>query len=158
MFVATMILIVSVALFLFYLQATCQKILAQRFDQAYFQSIVDANRLEFPFVRKALEEFDTPVDYPWVCMTLKCDYLALTYLLKNAANARQRYTREERLLMLYFRAIFFALFTVHVLKLREKPAILKLTAVLQHFADVVGQRVTRVRFGEVSASDYLLTL
>ena len=158
MFVASMILIISIALFLFYLQATCQKILAQRFDRAYYQSIVDANRLEFPFVRKALEEFDTPVDYPWVCMTLKCDYLALTYLLKNAANAKQSYTREERLLMLYFRAIFFALFTVHLLKLGEKPAILKLTEVLQHFADVVGLRVNRVRFGEVSASDYLMTL
>src|SRR2546425_12153896 len=111
MILASMILIFSIGLFLFYLQATCQKILARKFDQEYFQSIVDANRLEFPFVRKALEEFDTPVDYPWICMTLKCDYLALTYLLKNAANAEQSYSREERLLMLYFRAIFGALCT-----------------------------------------------
>lgn len=158
MIVASLILVISVALFFFYIQATCQKILARKFSEAYFQSIVDANRLEFPFVRKALEEFDTPVDYPWVCMTLKCDYLALTYLLKNAANAKQSYTREERLLMLYFRAVFFSLFTLHVLKLGEKPTILKLTRILQHFADVVGQRVNQVRFGELNASDYLLTL
>ena len=91
-------------------------------------------------------------------MTLKCDYLALTYLLKNAANVKQSYTREERLLMLYFRAVLFSLFTLHVLKLGEKPTILKLTRILQHFADVVGQRVNQVRFGELSASDYLLTL
>lgn len=158
MIVASMILVISVALFFFYVQAACQKILARKFSEAYFQSIVDANRLEFPFVRKALEDFDTPVDYPWVCMTLKCDYLALTYLLKNAANTKQSYTREERLLMLYFRAIFFSLFTLHALKLREKPTIIKLTQVLQHFADVVGERVNQVRFGEVSASDYLQAL
>lgn len=158
MIVATMILIISVALFFFYIQVTCQKILARKFSEAYFQSIVDANRLEFPFVRKALEEFDTPVDYPWVCMTLKCDYLALTYLLKNAANVKQSYTREERLLMLYFRAILFSLFTLHLLKLREKPTIINLTRVLQHFADLVGQRVDQARFGELSASEYLQTL
>lgn len=158
MIVTFMMLVISVALFFFYVQATCQKILARRFDEAYFRSIVEANRLEFPFVRKALEEFDTPVDYPWVCMTLKCDYLALTYLLKNAANTKQRYTREERMLILYFRALFFSLFALHLFKLSEKPAILKLTQVLQHFADVVGQRVNQVRSGELSASDYLLTL
>lgn len=158
MFAASVILIISVALFLFYLQATCQKILAHKFDQAYYMTIVDANRLEFPFVRKALEEFRAPVDYPWVCMTLKCDYLALTYLLKNAANAKHRYTREERLLMFYFRAIFFALFTARLLRLAEKPSILKLTEILQHFADIVGERVNHVRFGDLSASDYLMTL
>jgi hypothetical protein len=158
MFMASMILIISVALLLFYLQATCQKILARKFDREYFQSIVASNRLEFPFVRKALEEFDTPVDYPWVSMTLKCDYLALTYLLKNAANARRSYSRDEHLLMLYFRAIFCSLFALHFLRLCEKPAILKLTAILQHFADVVGLRVNRVRLDDLSASDYLLTL
>src|SRR5438128_10349917 len=106
MILASMILILSIGLFLFYLQATCQKILAQKFDQEYFQSIVDAKRLEFPFVRKALEEVETPVDYPWVCMTLKCDYLALSYLLKTAATDVQRYSVGERLLRLYLLAIF----------------------------------------------------
>jgi len=44
------------------------------------------------------------------------------------------------LLMLYFRAIFFILSTLHLLRLREKPSILKLTAILQHFAGVVFYR------------------
>ena len=158
MILASMILILSVALFLFYVQATCQKILARKCGEDYFQTIVDANRLEFPFVEKALKEFDTPVDYPWVRLTLKCDFLALTFLLKNVANANRRYTREERLLMLYFRAIFFILSTLHLLRLREKPSILKLTAILQHFAGVVGERINQVRFGNLRASDYLLTL
>jgi hypothetical protein len=46
----------------------------------------------------------------------------------------------------------------HWLRLREKPPILKLTAILQFFANVVGQRVSMVRFGNLTASDYLLNL
>lgn len=158
MFLAALILIVSTALFFFYLQATCQKILRQEFDQEYFQAIVNANRLEFPSVKKALEEFGAPVDYPRFRTMLKCDFLALTYLLKNAANVNQRYSHEEWLLIFYFRLIFSTLLARHLLRLREKPAILKLTAVLQYFANVVGQRVNMVRFGNLAASEYLLNL
>lgn len=158
MYLTVTILVISLALFFFYLQATCERILRRKFDQEYFQSIVNANRLEFPFIRTAIEEYDTPVDYPWVRMTLKCDFLALTYLLKNAANLKQSHSREERLLIVYFRSLLFALFALHLFGLSEKPAILRLTRILQHFADVVGQRVNRVRFGDLSASDYLLSL
>jgi hypothetical protein len=158
MVMATLILVISTALFIFYIQVTCQKILRKKFDQEYAASIVNANRLEFPAVRKALEEFDAPVDYPRLRMTLRCDFLALTYLLKNAGNLNQRYSREERLLIMYARAMFFSLFIRHLLQLKEKPAVLKLAAVLQYFANVVGQRVNRVRFGNLAPSDYLLSL
>jgi len=46
----------------------------------------------------------------------------------------------------------------HWLKLRETPIVLKLTAVLKYFANVVGERVNTVRFGNLTASDYLLNL
>jgi hypothetical protein len=156
MFLAALILILSTALFFFYFQATCQKILRRQFDQEYFQAIVNANRLEFPSVRKALEDLDEPVAYPRLLMMLKCDFLALSYLLKNAANLQQRYSNEERLLMLYFRLLFLSLLTRHWLRLREKPAIVKLTAILQYFANVLGQRVNTVRLADLTASDYLL--
>lgn len=158
MFVASLVLVVSTALFFFYFQVACQRILRRKFDREYFQAIVNANRLEFPVVRKTLEEYEAPVDYARVRMILKCDYLALTYLLKNAANVNQRYSREELLLILYFKTVFFSLVARHWLRLREKPAILRLTAVLQFFANVVGQRVSLVRFGNLTASDYLLNL
>jgi hypothetical protein len=158
MFEASLILIISTALLLFYFQVTCQKILRRKFDREYSRSIVNANRLEFPAVQKSLMDFDHSVDYARLRMTLRCDFLALTYLLKNAGNLRQRYSREEMLLIVYSRSLFFSLFIRHLLKLREKPAILKLTAVLEYFANVVGQRVDRVRFGNFSPSDYLLSL
>jgi hypothetical protein len=158
MILAAVILILSTALLFFYLQATCQKILRRQFDQEYFHSIVNANRLEFPSVRKALKDFGMPVDYPRLRMMLKCDFLALAYLLKNAANVQQRYSREERLLILYFRLTFLSLLAHHLLRLPLKPVVLKLTAILQYFANVVGQRVNTVRFGNLTASDYLLNI
>jgi len=158
MIVAVMVLVLSTALFFFYFQVTCQKILGRQFDREYFQSIANANRLEFPSLRKSLEEFGAPVDYSRLRMMLRCDFLALTYLLKNAANVNQRYTYDERLLILYFRWQFLSLAVRRILKLGESTAILKLTSVLQYFANVVGQRVNAVKFGNLTAADYLLNL
>jgi len=98
------------------------------------------------------------MEYPRLTVMLKCDFLALTYLLKNAANVNQRYSYEERLLMLYFKLVFASLVTRHWLKLRESTAAMNLTTILQYFANVVGERVNAVRFGNLTASDYLLNL
>lgn len=158
MIVAVLILILSTALFFFYFQVTCRKILCRQFDREYFQSIANANRLEFPSLRRSLEDFGAPVDYSRLRMMLRCDFLALTYLLKNAANVNQSYTYDERLLILYFRWQFLSLAVRRLLRLGENTAILRLTAVLQYFANVVGQRVNAVKFGNLTAADYLLNL
>jgi hypothetical protein len=155
---AALILILSTAFFFFYLQATCQRILRQQFDREYFLAIVNASRLEFPAVFWTLGEFNSGVDYPRLRMMLKCDFRALTYLLKNAVNVKQRYSGKERLLMFYFRFVLASLITRHWLRVGEKPAILKLTAILQYFANVVGQRVNTVRFANLTAADYVLGL
>ena len=146
MVLATLILILSTALFFFYLQGTLQSILRRQFDREYFLAIVNANRLEFPAARKALEEFDAPINSLQLQMRLKCDFRALTYLLRNAANVNQRYSPEDRFVMLCFRLVFVSLITRRWLRLREKPAILKLAAILQYFANVVGQRVYTLHF------------
>jgi hypothetical protein len=156
MVLAALILILSTALFFFYLQGTLQSILRRQFDREYFLTIVNANRLEFPAVRKALEEFNAPVDSLQMLMRLKGDFRALTYLLRHAANVKQRYSYEERLLMLYFRLVFVSLITRHWLRLREKPAILMLTAILQYFANVVGQRIYTLCFETLAATDHLM--
>ena len=157
MFLAVLILVLSTAMLFFYLQVACQKVLRRQFEREYSQFIVNANRLEFPYVRKALEEMTEPLDHARTRMMLKCDFLALTYLLKNAANVSQSYSREERMLIFYFRALFFSFVLRHLLGLREKKAILNITSILQYFANVVGQRVNLVRFGNLTATDYLLT-
>ena len=155
---ATLILVASAALFLFYIQAACERILRRRFEDSLPDPIVDANRLEFPFIRKALEEFDGPVDYPRFSMQLKCDYLALIYLLKNAANQHHHLSRHERLLAIYFRALSGTLAGLHLVSFAERPVLLKMSSVLEYFANVLGERIKRVRFGRLSASEYLMSL
>jgi len=150
----TLVLIVSAGLLFFYVQAVCKKVLQRPFTQEYFQAIAKANNLEFPSVRKAIEAVGAPVEYPRLIVTLRCDFLVLTYLLKNATNVYQGCTYEERLLILYFRVLFVSLVTRHWLRWRENSAVLKLTIILQYFANVVGERVNRVRFGSLSASDF----
>jgi hypothetical protein len=122
------------------LQVQCQRILRREFGEEFFLAVVNANRLGFPFVRKALEEFDVPVDYERSRMRLKCDFLALTYLIENACNAQGRFSKEERLLRMYFKAVFFALAIRHKVGLSEKAALLKLTSILEYFANVLGER------------------
>ncbi|HXX22298.1 MAG TPA: hypothetical protein VEO19_04020 [Terriglobia bacterium] len=155
MFLAALVLILSAAMFFFYFQTTCQKIVRRQFEQEYFRSIVTAHRLEFLALQASLEESGVPVGCPRLHRMLKCDFLALTYLLKNAANVSQRYSNEERLLILYSRWQFLSLAVRCLLGLDEKKAALKVTSVLQYFANVVGQRVNRARAGNIIATDYL---
>ncbi len=95
MFIAALILILSTVLFFFFLEKHCQEILQRQSAQAFWQAIADANMLESPSVRKALEELGVPVEY-W----------PLTDLITNAGNVNRRYTFKERLLFLYLRLVF----------------------------------------------------
>lgn len=156
--VSVLVLIFSAALFFFYWQVTVQRILRRAFDQEYFQTMVSTIGLEFPTLRKAFEEPNAPIDYAGLRMIVKRDFRALTYLLKNAANVGQRYSGEERLLIFYFRLVLISLIARHWLRLREKPAVLELAAILQYFANSLGKRINSVRIGNRSASDYLLSL
>ena len=137
MLFSIVLLIVAFAFLMFYFQATCDKILLRAFEGEFFHGVANANRLSFSFVRKALEEFDVPGDYWRFRMQLKCDFLALNYLLKNA---KQRFSKEEMLLRMYFEAVLFALWIRHQLGLSEKAAVLKLTSILEYFANVLGER------------------
>lgn len=149
MLLAGLVLLTSVGIFLFYLQAACQKVLRREFENDYFESVVDANRLEFPSVRNIAERAEVTGDFGGMKTALKCDYMALTFLLKHASNASLRFTTEDRLLMIYFHLNFLSLKLCHLLGLRENPAILKLTAILQYFSNVIGQRVCELRFASV---------
>ena len=158
MVVAVLILIFSIALFFFYLQVSLQRILRLSFDREYFQTVVTANCLEFPALRKAFEEPNGPVDYARLRMIIKCDFHALIFLLKHAANVNQRYSRQERLLIIYFGVVRASLIARHWLRLSEKPAVLELASILQYFANTVGKRIASARFGNLSDSAYLLNL
>ena len=152
MILAWLILALSMAMVFFYFQTTCQRILHRQFEGEPFQSIASVIRLELPSLRRSLEEFGSPVDYHRLRRMLRCDFLALTYLLKNFANANRCYSNEERLLTLYFRRQLLSLAVRRQLKAGEKKAILRLTSVLEYFANVVGQHMKTVRCGNSAAA------
>jgi hypothetical protein len=156
MFVLILIGFAGTGGLLFHLQALCQKLMGRRLTRKFYEPIVTAHQLEFPLVRKAVENFGSSGECSRLTVTLKCDFLAVTYLLRNASNFDQRVTYEDRLLMLYFKVLFVSLITRHRLGLRKNSTVLKLTTILQYFADVVGERVSTVRFEPVTAADFLL--
>jgi len=82
----------------------------------------------------------------------------LIYLLKNAANQGRKLSGSERALAIYFRTLSGTLAGLHLLKFGERPVLLKMTAVLEYFANVLGERIKRVRFGQQTASEYLMSL
>jgi len=136
--VATLILILSAAMFLFYFQATCQTILRREFDREYFRSIVSANGLEFPSLRKALQDSSQSVDFDRIREGLSCDFLTLTYLLKRDVRADGSYLWDVRLLVLYFHVVYLLMLARHVLRLGENSAVMNLTSILQHLSNLAG--------------------
>ena len=151
MLMPAMILIVFTCLLCFWFQADCRRILARPFAREYFQPIVTAHRFEFLLVRNTSGDFAQPTEFLRKTAALRCDFLGLTYLLKHTANFNQSYTWEELRLILYFKVLFILLVTGHWLRWREKPALMKLTAVLLYFANVIGERVSRIRFDNLAA-------
>ncbi len=153
MILSWLILTLSLAIVFFYFQATCQRILRQQFEREYFQSIAKVIRLEFPSLRKSLPELGIAVDYSRVPKALKCDFLALTHLLKNTADVKQGYSKEQRLLILYFRIQFLSLAVRRLLRVGERKAALRLTSVLQYLANVIGQRLYADEYGNLRAEN-----
>ena len=132
---------VSTALFLFYVQTICQKALRREFSRPYFRDVLDAVRLEFP---RLCEDtgLSRSLGFNDIRLALRCDFVMLEYLLKHADPARRPLPGQERILLLYFRWLLFWLPVRHAFRVREKEAVAKLAAILQHFANVVGEQVS----------------
>lgn len=141
MTVSLAVLVVSVALFLFYAQTICQKALHREFSRPYFQAVLDAVRLEFPRLREE-SAAARALDFSEVRLALRGDFVMLAFLLKRADPARRPLPREEKMLLLYFRLLLICLPILHAFGIREKQAVAKLACILQHFANVVGERVS----------------
>jgi hypothetical protein len=157
MFFGAIILIVSTALFFFYLQSACERVLREQFDQQYFHAIAQVCRLEFPSLRLAMERTDVPVDYTSVCTKLRVDFAVLS-TLKNTAHGLGRPRLGERLLTAYFQAISISLPLLRAAGL-GKQAIRKLTAILQYSSNAVGRQLSSVQLAQpLTPSQYLAGL
>lgn len=145
------ILVVSTALFFFYIQTLCQKVLQREFSRAYFQDVLNAIELEFPRLRNELAA-NAPISYSQIRQALKLDYFTLTFLLKNGNPDQHRFTWQERLLVNYFRLHFFLLPLRYAFHFREKQSVMKLTTILHHFANLVGEKVSMMSVASTAAS------
>jgi len=156
MILATLILILSTAMFFFYFQNTCQRVLRRQFEREYFKSIAEVMRLEFPAVRKSLDDPYASIDYSRLSKALRADLFALTHVLENTARLDEGPSLEDRLLILYFRCQLISFAVRRFIRVGEKTAILRLTSVLQYFGNLAGQRFCiAARFSMSTASDYL---
>lgn len=141
MMVAILVLVVSSALFFFYIQILCEGVLRREFSHPCLQDIIKAARLEYPRLRDSLIA-NASFNYSDTCVALKCDFRALEYLLKNSDPSRRHLSRHERILILYFRFLLFSLPIRHAFKLEEKQATLRLATILQFFANSVGEKLS----------------
>ena len=141
MVMSVVALAVCAALFLFYIQALCQKILRQEFSHPYFREIVEILHLEYSRLRDSYAS-GSPGDYRDARLALKCDFFALKYLLRNGVPERRHLSRREKILTLYFRLMFFSLPIRHALNFREKEGMLELASTLQFLANSVGEKLS----------------
>lgn len=138
MVMSILILAVSIALFFFYIQTLCEKMLRREFSHPYFQEVIDAIQLEYPRLRDSCAS-KGPVSYEDACLALQCDFITLEYLLKQGHPAHQHLSRHMRVLAFYFRFLLFSMPLRHAFNLHEKEAMLKLASILQFYANLLGE-------------------
>ncbi len=142
--ISIFILLASASLLVFWLRAACRSILRQRFERDYYAEVAADNQLEFPAIRRALEEYPEEIaDYAGVLATLQRDYEALTYLLRNAATVHVgRYSRRERFLIFDYKLLRFWMNLRRRLGFKNwADNLVEMTEILQYFANVMGQRL-----------------
>lgn len=132
------LLVVSTGVAFF--KVACRKILRRQFPQEYFRTVAEANCLEFPSLQKAIADSGRPTEYPQLTSAIRYDFLLLTYLLKHSADYDRCYTNEDLCLILYFHFGYISLAARHRLGLAERAVAMDLLAVLERFANEVGER------------------
>ncbi len=153
MFVSLFILVFSLGALAYWVRLTVQAILES--SQATTEAIrlAEANRLEFPLVRQALAAADQASEYGRLVESLRHDFLALTYLLRFAATVNVgRYSREEKLLVMDFHLMRIVYTFGRAFSPRmARYALSEMTAVLEHFAGIMGRRMSNFALDVVSA-------
>jgi len=141
MVMSVLVLVVSTALFFFYIQTVCDKALKREFNRAYFQDVIKAIHLEFP---RLCNLFDPNVFYNYsdARQVLKGDFATLEYLLRNAGPSRRHLSWCEKVMVFYFRFLLLFLPIRHAFRFHEKEAVLRLASILQLFASLVGEKLS----------------
>jgi hypothetical protein len=153
LFLSIFILAFSLAALVFWVRSSIQTILDG--SQATTEAIrlAEANRLEFPLVRQALQASANAAEYGRFAESLRHDFLALTYLLRFAATVNVgRYSHEERLLVMDFHAMRVIYTVGHNISPKlAQYALKEMTSVLEHFAGIMSRRMSGFAMDVVGA-------
>ena len=151
MLMSILVLVVSTALVLFYIQTFCEKALKREFSHPYFKEIIQAIQMEYPRLRDSSVS-KASYNYSDARLALKCDFMTLEYLLKNGDPTGRHLSRREWILTLYFRFLLLCLPIRHAFNLQEREAVSKLATILQFFANSVGEKLTVNSFASAQAN------
>jgi hypothetical protein len=141
MVMAVVVLVSSAGLFMFYLQACCERVLRRAFKQNYSDAVAKAMRLEFPGCCERLKQQSQEVDYAGLESALRADFHALTYLLKGTKSPSLKQGFQERLLQGHFLCLLFTLRLQATRDLAGKSVALKLGRILDYFSNELGRRL-----------------
>jgi hypothetical protein len=142
---SVLIIVLSVALFVYWFRYTCLLILSTKTARNYGGAVAEANRLSFPEVHNLLRA-ESAVNMDALRDALEKDYRLLTSLIRNSASQEAGADDlEERLLMLDF-ALMRGWYAVGgVLGIARAHALREMCDIVSHFANSMGQRVAHYR-------------
>jgi len=152
--VSVFILLFSLAALFYWVRSTIVTILDSQGATLEAIHLAEVNRLEVTLVRAAMAASSRAADYGRLQESLRHDFQALTYLLRFAATVNVgSYTREEQMLVVDFHMmrVLCALGRSFSPAL-ARYALTEMTAVLEHFADIMGRRASRFAMDVTSVS------
>ena len=151
---AALILVMSAGLFMFYLQASCERVLRRTFQLNYSRAVVKSMRLEFPRWCESLRHSSQEVDYASLEPALRADFRALTYLLKETQSPSLKQSAQERLLRGHFRCLLLSLRLQTTRDVAGRPVALKLGKILEYFSNELGRRLVASGKATLSPASY----
>lgn len=143
MFVSVFILMFSLSALVYWVRSAMLTIMDGDGAMSEAIQLAQANRLEFPQVRQALQAA-MPAESGRLADALHLDFQKLTYMLRYAATTTVgSYSRDERLLVMDFHLMR----VLHSIGDLCSPrlaqfALAEMTAVLEHFAQVMSSRMS----------------
>jgi len=142
--VSSLIIVVSLTLFLYWFRYTCLLILSAKTSRDYTAQIASANQLTFLETQTSLLESSGLPRFEALHRSLDRDYRLLTYLLRHgSSDASPGRSLENRILMIDFRlmSVWYGL-TRSVSSERARNALLEMASIVGHLANAMGERIS----------------
>lgn len=142
MIASILIIVFSVALFLYWFRYTCLLVLSARSAKDYSSQVAAANQLSFLTVRERITEASAPDLLDNLHRSLDSDYKMLTNVMRHAAGLQARgCDLEHRMLMIDFALMRGWYSLSRKLSVpHARKALSEMAEIVGHFANTMGER------------------